>query len=88
METENFNLKNPKEAKERLIVALDVATKAAARHLIPRVTAEDFEALEQNDAERQTKTVVLRILSFIRKPVIRGGKLLLPTLRTGNINLS
>ena len=40
METENFNLKNPKEAKERLIVALDVATKAAARKLVSDLHGE------------------------------------------------
>ena len=40
METENFNLRNPKEAKERLIVALDVATKAAARKLVSDLHGE------------------------------------------------
>ena len=40
METENFNIRNPKEAKERLIVALDVATKAAARKLVSDLHGE------------------------------------------------
>ena len=40
METENLNLRNPKEAKERLIVALDVATKAAARKLVSDLHGE------------------------------------------------
>ncbi len=40
METENFNLRNPREAKERLIVALDVATKAEARKLVSDLQGE------------------------------------------------